>query len=109
MGGDQEFFLARCSSFPAYVGILFSIQDKIYSETGLRSQTGVLVLSPREAQVYSGAYQTFSAPLSLPSHRQTIPEIPATTLPLFGAASDLFIVASLLALGHPKQVRQGQS
>ncbi|BDA44713.1 probable general transcription factor 3C polypeptide 2 [Coccomyxa sp. Obi] len=40
----------------------------------------------REAQVYSGAYQTFSAPLSLPAHRQTIPELPATTLPLFGAA-----------------------
>ncbi|CAL8469549.1 g9090 [Coccomyxa elongata] len=40
----------------------------------------------RKAQVYSGAYQTFSAPLSLPLHRQTIPELPATTLPLFGAA-----------------------
>ncbi|KAK9908112.1 hypothetical protein WJX75_002889 [Coccomyxa subellipsoidea] len=57
--------------------------------TGAALEVGNSSITAREAQAYCGAYHTFSAPLNLPVHRQESAQLPATILPLFGAAQAL--------------------
>ena len=95
MGGDRDVVLVRSSSSHNHKESLFALKKQIALSHKSYLPTGCLILSTRDAQVYSGAYKSFSAPLSLPPHRQTIPELPATTLPLFAAASEFIFVTAV--------------